>query len=71
MDYLVKAVLFIPFMSIVYFVVDFFIEKLVSSIDKLPYTSLFCQFGIFDGLSIFFTILVSAFIAKQALSFVK
>jgi len=71
MDYIVKAVIFVPFMGIVYLFVDFFKEKLYDAISSLTYASLFCQFGIFDGLGIFFTILISSFVAKQAISFVK
>lgn len=71
MDYLVKAVIFVPFMLIVYRFIDYFKTYLTNVISNLPYTSLFCQFGVYDGLSIFFTILVSAFATKQALNFVK
>ena len=71
MDYLVKAVIFLPFMALVYVFIDYFKEYLHNAISSLPYTSIFCQFGIFDGLSIFFTILISAFATKQALNFVK
>ena len=71
MDYLVKAVIFIPFMAIVYIVVDYFKQYLVDSMATIPYSGIFCQFGIYDGLSIFFTILISAFVAKQALNFAK
>jgi len=71
MDYLVKVVIFVPFMGIVYLFVDYFKSLLTSSLNGLAFTSLFCQFGIFDGLSVFFTILISAFVAKQALNFVK
>lgn len=71
MDYLIKAVLFLPFMAVVYLFIDFFKDKLVNSISGLTSTSLMCQFGIFDGLSVFFTILIAAFAARQAIDFVK
>jgi hypothetical protein len=71
MDYLIKAIIFIPFMLIVYVVVDFFKDILTIAIASVPFSGVLCQFGIFDGLSIFFTILISSFVAKQALSFVK
>lgn len=71
MDYFVKAVLFIPFMTIVYFFVDYFRDILVNSISGLTVTALLCQFGVFDGLSVFFTIIISAFTARQAIDFVK
>lgn len=71
MDYLIKAALFVPFMAVIYIFVDFFMSKI--SIDVLPssFLPILCQFGILDGLSIFFTILVSSFVAKQAISFAK
>lgn len=71
MDYLVKALIFIPFMLIVYQFVDYFKSILTSSLSSLPFSPILCQFGFFDGLSVFFTILISSFVAKQALSFVK
>lgn len=71
MDYLVKAFLFIPFMALVYFFIDYFKVILVNSISGLTATSLLCQFGVFDGLSVFFTIIISAFAARQAIDFVK
>lgn len=71
MDYLVKALLFVPFMGIVYLFVDYFKTILYDSISFIPFTNILCQFGIFDGLSTFFTILISSFVAKQAIAFVK
>ena len=71
MDYIIKAVLFIPFMGVVYFVVDYFKSILVNSFSSVPFSGALCQFGIFEGLSIFFTILIAGFLAKQALSFAK
>jgi len=71
MDYLIKAALFIPFMAVVYFFVDFFLNKI--SINSIPslFQPLICQFGILDGLSVMMTIIVSSFVAKQAISFAK
>lgn len=71
MDYLVKVVLFLPFMGLIYLFIDYFKVLLVNSISGLTVTSLLCQFGVFDGLSVFFTIIISAFAARQAIDFVK
>lgn len=71
MDYLVKAIIFVPFMGVVYVFAEYFIGLLQDSISTLPFTSLFCQFGIYEGLSVFFTIIISSFVAKQAIDFVK
>lgn len=71
MDYLIKAVIFIPFMALVYLFIDFFKYKLVESTSTLTSTALMCQFGVLDGLSVFFTIIIGAFAARQAIDFVK
>lgn len=71
MDYLVKVVLFIPFMTVVYIFIDFFKNKLIEVTSGLTSTALMCQFGVFDGLSVFFTIIIAAFAARQAIDFVK
>lgn len=71
MDYLIKAVIFVPFMTIVYFFIDYFKDILTNTFASLSITSLMCQFGVIDGFSIFFTILISAFVTKQAIDFVK
>lgn len=71
MDYVIKAVLFVPFMAVVYFFIDFFLQKIsVSAIPSL-FVPILCQFGILDGLSVLMTIVVSSFAAKQAISFAK
>lgn len=71
MDYALKALVFVPFMALVYLVVDFFLQKV--SINAIPalFQPILCQFGILDGLSIFMTIIVTGFLARQALSFAK
>ena len=71
MDYLVKAIIFVPFMLIVYQFIDFFMLKLTSSINGLPYVPYICQFGVFEGLSVYFSILVGAFGAKQVINFLR
>jgi hypothetical protein len=71
MDYIIKAAMFLPFMAVVYFFTDYFLSKI--SVNNIPalFHPIICQFGILDGLSIFLTIIISAFVAKQALSFAK
>jgi len=71
MDYFVKIALFLPFMGLVYLFVDYFKGILTSSISSVPYSGYICQFGLFDGLSVYFTIIISSFVVRQALSFMK
>jgi len=71
MDYLVKAIIFMPFLGIVYLFIDYFKSILYNSINSFVNISILCQFGVLDGLSVFFTIIVSAFIGKQVLNFLK
>ncbi|WP_455755928.1 hypothetical protein [Sulfurimonas sp.] len=71
MDYIVKAFIFVPFMAVIYVFVDYFKSILASAFSSLSVTSLMCQFGVLDGFSVFFTIIISAFAAKQAISFAK
>ncbi|MCX6077028.1 MAG: hypothetical protein NTW78_09130 [Campylobacterales bacterium] len=71
MDYVVKVLFFIPFMGLVYVVIDYFKSLLLSAMTTVPFSSVLCQFGVYDGLSVFFTILISAFAVKQAVSFMK
>ena len=71
MDYLVKVIIFVPFLGLVYLVIDYFKTFLTAAMASVPYTSYLCQFGIMDGLSIYFTLIVSAFSAKQILNFIK
>ncbi|MFA6139018.1 MAG: hypothetical protein WC667_13170 [Sulfurimonas sp.] len=71
MDYVVKVLFFIPFMGLVYLVIDYFKGLLTFTLMNVPFSSVLCQFGVYDGLSVFFTILISAFAVKQAVSFMK
>ncbi|UCN00055.1 hypothetical protein LCX93_11065 [Sulfurimonas sp. SWIR-19] len=71
MDYLVKVALIIPFGIALHFVIDKFMTYFSSYLHTLPMTSILCQFGIFTGLNLFLSIVISAFFAKQILSFWK
>ena len=71
MDYLVKAVIFIPFMLMVYFVSDYFIEILKVELATFGFSAIMCQFGIYTGIESFFSIVITAFGFKQILSFLK
>jgi hypothetical protein len=71
MDYLVKVIIFVPFMALVYYVIDYFLAILQPYIASVSIGAALCQFGVFTGLNIFFSILLPAFIAREVLDFVK
>lgn len=71
MDYLVKVGLFVFFVAGVSFFIEKFISIFQPYIASLPITSMLCQFGIFMGLNLFLSIIISAFFVKQILSFWK
>lgn len=71
MDYIVKAVIFGVFLSLVYFVIDYFLDIIKVSIQSLTILPLMCQFGIITAMSVFLSILASAFAFKQILNFLK
>ena len=71
MIYVVKALIFTVFLGLVYFISDYFIDILKIQIANIPFSPLFCQFGIWSGLKIFMSILVTSFAFKQVLSFLK
>lgn len=71
MDYLVKAFIFTIFLTMVYFVIDHFIDILKNAVIDLPFSGYLCQFGIYQGLTVFISILASAFAFKQILNFLK
>lgn len=71
MDYLIKALIFVPFMAVIYIFIDYFKSILINSTSTLGVSPLLCQFGVYDGFSIFFTIIISAFAARQAIDFAK
>jgi len=71
MDYLIKVGLFTFFV----FAIGYFTDKILSIfqtyIAMLPLTSIMCQFGVFQGLNLFMSIIVSSFVVKQIISFWK
>ena len=69
MDYVVKLFIFIPFVTVVYFVIDFFIDLIKPYIASFPISGVLCQFGVVTGLNIFISVLVTGFFMKQILSF--
>jgi len=71
LDYVVKLFIFVPFVTIVYFVIDYFISYLKPYIGSFPISGVLCQFGIITGLNLFVSILVTGFLIKQILSFWK
>jgi len=71
MTYIVKGLIFTVFLSLVYFVSDYFLDILKVQMANIPFSPLFCQFGIWSGLKIFMSILVTSFAFKQVLGFLK
>lgn len=75
MDYAVKVVIFLPFLGFVYFVTDYFLSILRNTFSDVlglgNVTSMMCQFGVFQGFTNFFTILVVGFAFRQVLNFAK
>jgi len=71
MDYLIKVGLFAFFVIAVAYFIDKILSIFQTYIAMLPLTSIMCQFGIFQGLNLFMSILVSSFAVKQIISFWK
>lgn len=71
MDYLIKIVIFTTYMSSVYFSVQFMIDFLKGYLSAIPFTALLCQFGVFTGLNIYLSIVISGYLFNRTLSFWK
>jgi len=71
MDYLIKVVIFTTYMTSVYFAVEFMIDFIKKYLADIPFTPLLCQFGIFAGLNIYLSIIISGYLFNRTLSFWK
>jgi len=71
MDYLVKLGLIIIFVPMLHFVISKFLGLLTPYLHNISIAPILCQFGIFTGLNLFLSIIVSAFFVKQIISFWK
>lgn len=71
MDYLIKAVIFTTYMTSVYYSIQFMIDFIKGYLSSIPFTPLFCQFGVFTGLNIFLSITISGYLFNRTLSFWK
>jgi len=71
LDYIVKLAIFVPFITVVYFIINYFINYIKPYIASFPISGVLCQFGIITGLNLFISILVTGFLVKQILSFWK
>jgi hypothetical protein len=71
MDYLIKVVIFGVYMSAVFFTVQYMITFLKGYLSDIPFTSLLCQFGIFTGINIFLSIVITGFLFNKTISFWK
>ena len=71
MDYLVKVGLFFVFAGAVHFFISKFVDYFTVYLQTLPYSGLLCQFGIYTGLNLFLSIIISAFFVKQIITFWK
>lgn len=71
MDYLIKVVLFALFVTVLYFVIDLFLNIIKPLIQTIPVTPILCKFGFFTGLNLFLSIIVAGFAVRQVLSFWK
>jgi len=71
MDYLIKIGLLIPFVTVLYFVADYFLNRLHNYIDLGSATAVMCQFGILEGFNIFLSIVVGGFLVNHLIDFAK
>jgi hypothetical protein len=71
MDYLVKVGLFAFFVVAIHYFISKFLLYFSSYLHTLPFSGILCQFGIYTGLNLFLSIVVSAFFVKQIISFWK
>ena len=67
MDYLVKFFIF----AIYFFSIAFMMNVVKDYIEKIPLSAIMCQFGILTGLSLYFSIVVSAYLMKKSIDFWK
>ena len=71
MDYLVKVLIFAIFVTALHFFIDVVLSFFSKYLADLPFTGILCQLGIFQGLNLFLSIVVSAFFVKQLITFWK
>ncbi len=71
MDYIVKIGLFGFFVVAISYFIDIFIQYFSSYLNTLPFSGILCQFGVYTGLNLFLSIIVSAFFVKQLITFWK
>ena len=71
MDYLVKIFIFAIYFSSIAFMIDSMMNIVKDYIEKIPLSAIMCQFGILTGLSLYFSIVVSAYLMKKSIDFWK
>lgn len=71
MVYLVKVLIFGVFFIAVKFAVDFFLNILNNYMSSFGADALMCQFGVYDAMNMFFSIIITSYLFNQVLSFWK
>lgn len=71
MDYLVKVFIFLFYFGAIAFMIDGMMNVVKGYIVNIPMSGVLCQFGIFTGLSLYFSIVVSAYLLKKSIDFWK
>jgi len=71
MNYLVKIFIFGFYFSAIAFMLDGMMNVVKGYIAKIPLSGVLCQFGILTGLSLYFSIVVSAYLLKKSIDFWK
>jgi len=69
MDYFIKIGIFSLYMGALSFITSALVDKLSFYIDAIPYGNWLCQFGIFTGLSLYLSTVVSFFLARKSIDF--
>jgi len=71
MDYIVKIFIFGFYFSAIAFMLDSIMKLVSNYIANIPLSGWLCQFGILTGLSLYFSIVVSAYLMKKSIDFWK
>jgi len=71
MNYLIKVAFFGVYMASMAMIMETLVSKLRDYIDTFPFSNWLCQFGIFTGLSLYVSIVVSYSLAKKSIDFWK
>ncbi len=70
LNVLIKIAFFTIFISMIYLVLDFFIQILVSNLD-IPLLGLFSYLGILKAIQVLISFSISSYVANQIISYFR